>query len=169
MKRIYFLVPDVATAHTIVDELLVNRVEEHHIHILARRDTPLEDLPEATMMQKSDFVPAVQRGLAVGGTTGTLAGLIGIALAPGAAVIAGGVVLASALSGAGLGAWVSGMIGLSVGNTRVKQFEKEIEEGQLLMMVDVPKARVDEITKLIRSHHPEAEFEGTEPHIPAFP
>jgi hypothetical protein len=33
----------------------------------------------------------------------------------------------------------------------------------------VPKARVDEITELVKQHHPEAEVEGTEPVIPAFP
>ena len=38
-----------------------------------------------------------------------------------------------------------------------------------MMMVDVPKSRVQEITDLVKSHHPEAEVEGTEPVIPAFP
>ena len=37
------------------------------------------------------------------------------------------------------------------------------------MMLDVPKTRVDEISELIKKHHPEAEIEGTEPVIPAFP
>jgi hypothetical protein len=37
------------------------------------------------------------------------------------------------------------------------------------MMVDVPKVRVEEITNLVKSHHPEAEVNGTEPVIPAFP
>ena len=37
------------------------------------------------------------------------------------------------------------------------------------MMVDVPTDRVDEIEELVKKHHPEAEIEGTEPTIPAFP
>jgi hypothetical protein len=36
-------------------------------------------------------------------------------------------------------------------------------------MVDVPKSRVDEIAELVKSHHPEAHIQGTEPVIPAFP
>jgi hypothetical protein len=36
MRRIYFLVPSVESAHAIVDELLLNHVEEHHIHVVAR-------------------------------------------------------------------------------------------------------------------------------------
>jgi hypothetical protein len=169
IKRIYFIVPSSDVARTIVNELLVARVEEKHIHILAKRGTDMHELPEASMMQKSDFVPAVQRGLALGGVVGTLAGLVGIALAPGAAVIAGGVILGSSLAGAGVGAWLSGMVGLSVGNTRHKQFEDAIERGGLLLMIDVPISRVEEISELVKKHHPEAELEGTEPLIPAFP
>ena len=80
MRRIYFLVPDVDVAKRIVDELLLARIEERHLHLLAKRGTPLEDLPEASLLQKTDFIPAVERGLALGGATGMLAGLVAIAL-----------------------------------------------------------------------------------------
>lgn len=169
MRRLYFLVPDIGTASKIVDELLLARVEERHIHVLAKRGTPLEDLPEASLLQKTDFVPAAQRGLAMGGVLGTLAGLVAVALPPGGTVIAGGIILATALTGAGMGAWLGGMVGMNLGNTRLKQFEDAIERGQLLMMVDVPPARVEKITESIKSHHPKAEVAGTEPAIPAFP
>ena len=42
MRRIYFLVPTVASARSIVDELLLNLVEQRHIHILARADCPAQ-------------------------------------------------------------------------------------------------------------------------------
>ena len=122
LRRIYCLVPSVEVARKVVDEVLLARVEEKHIHVLAKRGTPLEDLPEATMMQKSDFIPAIERGVAQGGVVGLLAGLVGIALTPGAMVIAGGIILACSLTGAGVGAWIGGMIGLNIGNTRLKRF-----------------------------------------------
>jgi hypothetical protein len=168
MKRIYFLVPDIETTRAIVDELLLARVEEKHIHVLAKRDTPLEHLPEATFLQKTDFIPALEQGMAVGGVTGMLAGLAAVAL-PTGLVLGGGAVLALSLAGAGLGAWWSSLIGASVGNRRTKDYQDAIERGELLVMVDVPKDRVEEIEELIRKHHPEAECEGTEPTIPAFP
>lgn len=170
MKRIYFLVPDIDLARLIVNELLVARIEERHIHILAKRGTPLEDLPEASFLQKSDFIPAMERGLALGGTIGTLAGLVAVALGPFSLVVAGGgIVLASGLAGAGVGAWLSGMVGLNIGNTRLKRFEEAIEQGELLMMIDVPRDRAEQISKLVAIHHPEAHLEGTEPTVPAFP
>ncbi len=167
MQRLYFLLPNLETAHTVVNELLLARIEERHMHVIAREGTPMEDLPEASLMQKSDFIPAMQRGVALGGATGALAGLVAMAI-PGL-VIAGGLVLAMGISGAGMGAWLGGMIGLDVENTRLKKFEQAINNGEILMLVDVPKDRVEKIEELVKKHHPEADLEGTEPRIPAFP
>ena len=169
MRRIYFLVPDISVARRIIDELLLARVDERHLHVLAKSGTPLEDLPEASVFQQSDIVPATQRGLAMGGATGLLAGLVGLAL-PGAPVAAaGGVLLASSLAGAGFGAWLGGMAGLNVGNTRLQQFTDAIEQGSLLVMADVPRDRVEQIEARVRVHLPDVEIDGTEPTIPAFP
>ncbi len=58
---------------------------------------------------------------------------------------------------------------MSIPNTQLDKFHDALEEGQLLMLIDVAKDRVDEVTDLVRQHHPEAHVEGTEPTIPAFP
>jgi hypothetical protein len=49
------------------------------------------------------------------------------------------------------------------------QFEQAIQEGHLLLLLDVPKRRVDEIDALVRRHYADVEIEGPEPTIPAFP
>lgn len=169
MRRIYCLLPHLATVQTVVDELLLARIDDKHIHVLARDGTEMGDLPEATLLQKSDFVHGVEQGLAVGGATGVLAGLVAVTFPPAGLVLGGGAVLASALAGAGIGAWVSGMIGTDVPNTQLKDFQDAIEAGEILLMADVPKARVDEINALIAKHHPEADLHGTEPAMPVFP
>ena len=137
--------------------------------MVAKRGTELEDLPEANLLQKSDFVPAVERGLALGGSAGALAGLVALALPPASTVLAGGVLLGSALAGAGVGAWAGSLIGVSTPSSRIKQFEEAIEAGHLLVLADVPKNRVAEIEARIKKHLPEVGIEGTEPIIPAFP
>lgn len=169
MKRIYFLVPNIDVTKWIVDELLLARIAERHIHIIAKPGTPLEDLPEANLLQKSDFIPAVEQGVAIGGATGMLAGLVAIALPATAPVIAGGILLASTLAGAGVGSWLGGMVGMSYDSRRIKQFEDAIEAGELLVLADVPEERVDEIETCVKKHLPQVEIEGTEPHVPAFP
>ncbi len=167
MRRLYFLLPDIRVAHKVVDELLLARVPEKHLHVIAAPGIDLGDLPEATLAQKSDFIPAMERGVALGGATGVVAGLVALAL-PGV-VVAGGALLAMGLLGAGMGAWLGGMIGMDAENTHVRQFQSAIEKGEVLMLVDVPKERVEEIETLVKKHHPDADFEGTEPTIPAFP
>ena len=72
-RRLYFLLPDVPRARQVVDELLLARIEARHIHVLARRGTDLQDIPEASVLQKTDVVHGAQ----VGAVLGALAGLVG--------------------------------------------------------------------------------------------
>ena len=169
MRRLYFLVPTVASARMINDELLLARVEERHIHVIAKEGTEMEDLPEATLTQKSDVIPALERGIAIGGVGGVLAGVVAVTFPPAGLALGGGAILATGLAGVGLGSLMSTMIGLDVPNSRIEKFQDAIESGELLMRVDVPKNRVDEIDELVKKHHPEADIEGTEPTMPAFP
>lgn len=164
MRRIYFLVPTIEITHKIVDELKFEGIDDRHIHILAKRDTPLEGLPEAGITIKTDFIPAVERGVALGGTTGLIAGLIGLRFAGFA--IAGGPILGIIMAGATIGSLMGGLSGMNSGNSRLKQFEDAIEKGQLLLLVDIPRERIEAIKSLVKKHHPEAEFEGIEPIMP---
>ncbi|HHZ87809.1 MAG TPA: ammonium transporter [Chromatiaceae bacterium] len=168
-RRLYFLLPDVETSRQVVDELLLARIEERHIHALAKDGTQMEDLPEAGLLEKSDFVHGIEQGLAVGGVTGMLAGLVAITFPPAGLILGGGAVLATTFAGAGVGAWVSGMVATDIPNSRLTEFESQVKAGDILMMVDVPKDRVDDISSLVKKHHPEADMHGTEPTIPAFP
>jgi hypothetical protein len=164
MRRIYFLVPNITIAHKIVDELRSEGIEDRHIHILAKRDTPLGDLPEAGVTIKTDFIPAIERGAVLGGTTGLLGGLVGLRFAGFA--IAGGAVLGILIASATISSLAAGLIGISLGNTRLKKYEQAIEHGELLVLLDIPKDRIEAISKLIIKHHPEAAFEGIEPLLP---
>lgn len=169
MRRLYFLIPTLETARTVVNELLLARIEERHIHVIAKEGMPLADLPQANLLQKSDFVPALERGIALGGATGVLASLVAVTVPPAGIILGGGAILGIALAGAGVGAWISSMIGIDAANSRITSFNDAIEKGEILMLVDVPKDRVEEIDALVKQLHPEAEIAGTEPTIPAFP
>lgn len=169
MRRIYFLVPNVDSAKGIVTELLLKHVEERHIHIVARSDISLEELPKAKLAQRTDLIPSIEKGIATGGVCGVLAGLAVVAFPPTGLALGGGALLGLTAFGAGFGAWASSMIGISIPNSHIEKYKKAISEGQLLLMIDVPAGRVDEVEKIIRQHHPEVELKGTDPTIPAFP
>jgi hypothetical protein len=169
MHRLYFLMPDITVTHKLVNELLLSHVEERHIHVIAKEGTPMEDLPEASLLQKSDFIPAIERGLTLGGATGLLVGLVAMTFPPAGLVIGGGAVTAIAVAGAGVGSWLASMVGVSVPSTRLKQFEVAINAGEILVLVDIKRERIDEIEELVKKHHPEAEIKGAESHLPTFP
>lgn len=169
MRRIYFLVPGIESAKSIVTELLLKHVEERRMHIVARSDITLEDLPEAKLAQKTDLIPAMEKGIAAGGVVGAIAGLVAVTFPPAGLALGGGALLGMTVFGAGFGAWVSSMIGVRLPSSHIEKYEKAIADGQLLLMVDVPAGRVEEVEEIVRQHHPEAELKGTEPSIPAFP
>lgn len=168
-RRLYFLLPDTRRARQILDELLLARIEERHIHLLAREGMPMEGLPVANLLQRSDLLHGIETGLVIGGATGILAGLVTVLFPPGGLDLGGGTVLALALAGAGIGAWASGMIGTDVPNSRLRRFMPAIEQGQVLLMVDVRLGQVQDVSEMIHRHHPEASDHGIEPTIPAFP
>jgi len=71
-RRLYFLLPDVNSTKIIHNELLLARIEERNMHVLARDDISLAGLPEASLLEKSDLIHGLQLGFIVGGFTGTV-------------------------------------------------------------------------------------------------
>jgi hypothetical protein len=168
-RRLYFIMPDLSSARKMMDDLLLCRIEERHIHFLARRGTPMDGLHEANHLQKSDLVHGAQVGLALGALLGFVLGAIIVLTLNTDDRWQIVIVLGSGLVGALFGAWVASMVGSAVPNSRLKQFQQAIEEGRILVMADVPEHRVEEVRERLNARHPEAEDRGIDPHIPAFP
>ena len=169
-RRIYWLLPDLASARRTMDDLLLARISEPHIHFIAREEVDMSGLHPANVLQTSDVVRSAQAGLVIGGALGAVLGAIAALFFP----IVGntpewGMIAVLAIVGAGFGAWSSSMIGISTPNNRLKRFEPAIEQGQILLMVDVPHSRVEDVEARLQALHPEAHLEGVESNIPAFP
>ena len=144
-KRIFWLLPDLASARRTMDDLLLARIENSHIHFVGRDGADMTGLHEANLFQTSDIVHAAEMGLMVGGGVGIVAGVV-VAMFP---IVSDspqwGLVGVLAVLGAVFGAWAASMIGSSAPNSRLRSFEKDIEAGKLLLMVDVPRGRVEEV------------------------
>ncbi len=168
-RRLYFLLPDLESARLTANDLLLARVEFRHMHFLARRGMDLGDLHQANPLQKTDLVHGAEVGLVLGGVCGLLLGLFIVFSPPPGVTLELVIVLATAIGGALLGAWVASLVGASVPNSRIKQYQADIEKGAILLMVDVPPSRVEEIRELVHRRHPEASGGAMEPTQPAFP
>jgi hypothetical protein len=150
-------------------EMLLARIECSHMHFLGKRGSIPDDLPEATVLQKTDIVHGAQMGVAIGAIVGAVAGTLVVFFPPEGVTLKLITILVVAVGGAFFGAWASSMVASSVPNSRLKGFEQQIENGKVLMMIDVPMGRVQEICEMVTARHPEAASGGFEPTIPAFP
>lgn len=169
-KRLYLVLPDVSSAHTVMNDLLLAHIEERRMHFLGKYGTALGDLPVAGVMYKTDLLHGMLLGAITGGLLGLLVAgvllafphLLGMQL--GVAALFFGLLI-----GALFGSWVSGMlIGSSTPNHRLHRFDSVFAQDHVLLIVDVPISRVEEIRSLVKSRHPEAEDHGIEPQFSAF-
>ena len=167
--RMYVTLPDVASARGLANDLLLARVEDKHMHFLARRGTDLGELHEASYLQKTDTGHGACVGLVVGGVMGVIVGTALVNFPPQGVNVEFVAILVAAIVGAGLGIWVASMVGLQVPNSRLRGFEPDIEAGKVLLMLDVPPGRYEELRRMVARTHPEAADRGHEPTVPAFP
>ncbi len=159
MKRLYFTLPDTASCKKVVDELRKTGVAEQHLHVVASQAIPLEDLPEANLLQTSELAHGIEKGVALGGAAGLLGGLLVVTF-PVTGLALGGAALLTAVTagGASFGALAMGLISKDIHSKKLAAFEDDIEHGHILLMVDVPKNEVDRWKQLVIDHHPEAEI-----------
>lgn len=164
-RRLYFVLPDLGSAIQTANDLLLSRVEDRHMHFLGRRGMSLGELHEAGFMQKSDF----RHSLFLGTVLGAVGGLVvGVILKLTGIGDIGWLIIATLIGGL-FGGWTSTLIGISTPNHTLKPFAADIEAGRILLMVDVPPSRIDEVKALVAKRHPEVADRGVEPLMPAFP
>jgi hypothetical protein len=170
-RRLYFLLPDVVSAQRLVDDLLLARIDARRIHVLGRRGMDLGDLPEASVLQKTDVIHGAQIGMLLGAALGALGGLLSLLIIypHDQLPLSLATILIGSLFGGLFGMWTASLVGAAVPNSRLKQFRVWIDGGMILLMVDVPFRDAQRITSLVTSWHPEAMPGGVEPTIPAFP
>ena len=168
-RRIYWLLPDLESARRTMDDLLLARIEHRHIHFAAREGSDMTGLHEANVLQTSDVIRSAQMGLVLGAAVGTVAGVVAAIFPIIGAGPQWGMIGVLGLVGGGFGAWASSLIGVSTPSRRLRRFSSAIEQGRILLMVDVPMSRVTEIETRLQALHPEARFGGVEAGIPAFP
>lgn len=168
-RRLYFLLPDVESARRTADDLLLARVDDRHMHFLARRGTDLGELREATFLHKSDLVHGAGTGLLLGVLGGVVLGCVLLLYPPEGTRPGPVVLLVCAVLGGLLGAWMASMAGAAVPNSRLKAFDADIARGKVLLMLDVAYDRVDELREIVLARHPEAVAGGQASRYPAFP
>ena len=165
-RRLYFMLPDIDTAHAMMDDLLLARVDASRIHFLAITGTSLGGLPEATISERTDLIEGWEIGMGLGALLGLTAGLIALAIptwwyTKPLPIVA--TLLICSLIGFLSGGFWTAVVATTIPNARLKPFETQLNRGGVLMMVLVPFHRVNEIRKQVATDHPEATYSGIWP------
>jgi hypothetical protein len=163
------MLPDLNAARQLADALLLARIDDRHMHFLARRDVSLAPLHEAGIWQKTDLRHAGFLGAGLGVVCGALFGVF-LKLTPIEGLAAGvGTLMVCSLIGGLLGAWGATLTGASTPSVKLRRFEAELEAGSVLLMVDVPVRRLQAVQALLSQHCPHASNRGLDLTMPAFP
>lgn len=138
----------------------------NHVRFLTSSGTKMGDLPEATISERSDLIEGWEIGMGLGALLGFELGLVALSLPdwwytkplPTLATLA-----ICTLIGLVVGGYWTAFMATTIPNTKLKPFEKQISEGNVLMMVLVPLHRINEVKGLILKKHPEAIYRGIWP------
>jgi len=157
-RRLYFLFSDTGQARTAVADLDGLGVDAGHMHVLARPGTDLSGLPPATERQRRDILKRLEQTLWGGNLVLFGAAFAGLVLA----VVFGsviGMVLAVAVM---ITSFVSGaLFALRMPMVHLDEFHEALRHGELLLMVDVSRDRVEDVEERMRRRHPEAVTGGS--------
>lgn len=166
--RLYYLHPDVRSAESALNEMLLARINVKNVHFLSY-STPLPPgMPEANFFQKTDVIQGALRGMLVGAGMGLLGGIALVVFPVFSVVHEAPLILVSIVIGMLSGAWASSMAAAALPNSRLQPYDRDLDEGKVLMILDVPSGRVKEVENLLAERHPEMRFGGEDTHTPIF-
>ena len=156
-KRLYFLFPDAEHAQTVVNELVDFDISREHMHAMAKKGVSLGKLPRASLRQYKDTAHkleyvAWQVNLAFFAFAFTLFLYHSFYSNYSLAIL---MLLVMIIT------FIVGYIWASVPDTAIREFRQEMAHKEILLMIDVPVARMYEVGEKVHRNHPEAIAGGT--------
>lgn len=155
-QRLKFLVPSLESCRAICAEVEGTGVSDATTRVIASQRYDISDFRQATLLQRSDLAWGIEWGLAIGGLAGLGGSLLAHYFPPAELHIGWGAMALTTAIGAGAGALISGMVAKEVPNHEFEAFQSQIDQGDILMLIDVPTRKVREVVAMILNHHPEA-------------
>jgi hypothetical protein len=158
LQRLYFTTPDAASARRLVADLMASGIDRTALHAVRAAATLPDDLPRATVAQERDTQARIERVLWAG-----LLALFFIALAGFFVAWFGGSRIGTAVTVLIMAAsFVGGALyAVRVPSASLDELRNALAHGEIVLMVDVPRARIAEITTLVERRHPETTPAGT--------
>ncbi len=165
-RRIYFLFHDENAARSTITELEEKLgLEDYQIHALVNGEGGFAQLPDATVHRKSAAAARAERILWYISIALFTVALIAFVLA----LLATSWLWVALFAIIVVAAQMSGYLFTNrIPNAQLDRFRSALDHGEILLLVDVPRKRVNVVKELVYSRHPEAKTNGSNWHINAF-
>jgi hypothetical protein len=132
--RQVFCAPDVATAQAAITAARAVGADDDDISLIARSDIEMNRLPSERIDVSNDMLPSALRGAGLGAGLGIVGALLAWLIPAVEMNLVGALVIV--LVGGVVGAWSAALIGTTVPNHVRRTFEREIDAGNILVVVD---------------------------------
>ncbi|MBC8210916.1 MAG: DUF1269 domain-containing protein [Gammaproteobacteria bacterium] len=163
MRRINFLIPSLPLTEVIIAELQQQGIAASHLHVVASIEYSLKGFPQATIWQRTELASGLIWGTILGGLAGFSGSLFTLLFPPGGLELGLNALLIGTLAGIGFGVVILGLVKGHEHNHQLDNFKREIDHGDILLMVDTPKTEVERISNSILQHHPTADIRISQP------
>jgi hypothetical protein len=168
MKCIYFLTPTIASTDQVSADLHAVGVKDFYLHVVCRDQAGLKrhQIHSSNYFETLDVV----RDGFIGAALGFLFGLAGVGLLlytkPFGDHVVPQFVYAILVGVATLfGAWEGGLVGIDSENKKLAKFHDDLIAGKYLILVYVRKHREQDVLKMMREKHPDAELVAIDSHF----
>jgi len=146
--RQVFCARDFATAQAAMIAARAAGADDEDISLIARADIEMERLPHERLDTSTDMLPSAMRGAGLGAALGIFGALIAL-LIPAVEMNFAGACLV-VLVGAMVGAWSAALVGSTVPNHVRRKFEREIDAGNILVVVDDQRDHEAQVREAVR-------------------
>jgi hypothetical protein len=167
VKCIYFLTPTIASTDQVSSDLHAVGVKDFYLHVISRDHAGLKrhQIHSSNYFETLD----VLRDGFIGAALGFLIGLAGVGLLMYARPFGEHEVPAfvyALLVGVAtlFGAWEGGLVGIDSEHKKLAKFHDDLVAGKYLVLVYVRKHREQEVLKMMREKHPDAELVAIDSH-----
>ncbi|MTI12614.1 hypothetical protein [Sansalvadorimonas verongulae] len=156
MKRLYYLTHSVDEADALISDLRRAGVGEWHIHGLSADDAGLyhHHIHPVHFFQRYNLIYLGERGALIGLALSLIWSLATHSLQLIPDSFGHAEMLFTVLLFTLFGAWSGGLAGMSRLNYRIARFQKDIDSGACLVLVDIPKKKVNKVRRAVQCRHP---------------
>jgi len=164
MKCLYYLSPTLESTRAVSDDLHRAGIGDWAIHVISNDEAGLtrERIHSSNYVETLDFVRTGLLGAYIGFFVGMFGAFLLMATQTFGTNTPVSAYLATMLFATLFGAWMGGMLGFGVENSKLSQFHDDIQSGQYLILIYSKKGSEETIKVMMREKHPESEHVATD-------